>query len=48
MINNFFGLPPINQPPILKSIFFIQQFLFPIPFISIFYFFFIIIVILEV
>ena len=40
MINIFFGLPPINQPPILKSIFFIQQFLFPIPFISIFYFFF--------
>ena len=34
MINDFFGLPPINQPPILKSIFFIQQFLFPIPFIS--------------
>ena len=22
MINNFFGLPPINQPPILKSIFY--------------------------
>ena len=31
---NIFGLPPMNQPPILKSIFFIQQFLFPIPFIS--------------
>ena len=33
MINIFFGHPPINQPPILKS-FFNQQLLFPIPFIS--------------
>ena len=31
---NIFGLPLINQPPILKTIFFIQQCLFPIPFIS--------------
>ena len=35
MINNFLGLPPINQPPILKSIvlsnnFYFQFLLFPI------------------
>ena len=36
------GLPPINQPPVLKSMFFIQHFLFPILFISncFFYLFF--------
>ena len=49
MINIFFGLPPINQPPILKSIFlssnfYFQFLLFPI----LFYFFSIIIVILKV
>ena len=33
-INKHFGLPPINQPPILKSIFFIQHLLFLILFIS--------------
>ena len=44
-INNPFGLPPINQTPVLKSIYFIQQFYF---FPNYFYLFVIIIVILKV
>ena len=41
MINIFFGLPPINQQPLRKSIFLIQHFLFPIHFISYYFLLFV-------